>query len=262
MMYFKHSSTCSAVKPCALSQSARRSSSRVFMLSMFTSPFWSPLSAVRWALAVWPSLGPNDSGDFLRRQYPQNRSHGPPKGDLGIIFAQNSVAVFRAKCTDWGDYRGHIYPGYQDTRPGAVNTLGGGRWCRSAGRQARSDATGRRQAIATGRPAPARPSCVRTCEACTGRPAQRRQSSRPDQRQAIDTDRPQATGSHAHTHTHTRSRHRQAAGHRHSQTNGRPSPAPMHPHTQGPQLLHHTATASPPRPQAKRPHAKQHARPR
>ena len=102
VMYFKHSSTCSAVKPCALSQSARRSSSRVFMLSMFTSPFWSPLSAVRWALAVWPSLGPNDSGDFLRRQYPQNRSHGPPKGDLGIIFAQNSVVVFRAKCTDWG----------------------------------------------------------------------------------------------------------------------------------------------------------------
>lgn len=159
-----------------------------------------------------------------------------------------------------GDYRGHIYPGYQDTRPGAVNTLGGRRWRRSAGRQAGSDATGRRQAIATSRPAPARPSHARPFEACTSRPERQTAGQQADQRQAIATSRRQASGSHTHTHPHTRSRQQQAAGHRHSQTNGRPSPAPRHQHTQAQRPARPTATASPPRPQAKRPPAKQHAR--
>ena len=42
VMYLMHSSTCSAVKPCAFSQSARRSTSRVVISSMLTSPFSTP----------------------------------------------------------------------------------------------------------------------------------------------------------------------------------------------------------------------------
>lgn len=60
----------------ASSKSRSRSASRACCTSnslavgvvMFTSPFWSPWSAVRWAVAVWLPLAPDDSGDFLRRQ--------------------------------------------------------------------------------------------------------------------------------------------------------------------------------------------------
>lgn len=38
-----------------------------------------------------------------------------------------------------GDYRGHISIAYQETRPGAVNTLGGGPWPFSAGRPAMAE---------------------------------------------------------------------------------------------------------------------------
>lgn len=38
-----------------------------------------------------------------------------------------------------GDYRGHISIAYQETRPGAVNTIGGGPWPFSAGRPAMAE---------------------------------------------------------------------------------------------------------------------------
>ena len=149
-----------------------------------------------------------------------------------------------------GDYRGHIYPGYQDTRPGAVNTLGGGRRSRSAGRQTGSDATDRRQAIATGRPAPARLPCVRTCEACAMQTGTA--DSRPAGRQTAGHRHQQTTG-HRLTHPHTRSRQQQAAGHSghqtgqaitrtqaHTRKDRSPSTAPLPPALQGHKPNAHT----------------------
>ena len=46
---------------------------------------------------------------------------------------------FLCKSLWLGDYRGHISIAYQETRPGAVNTLGGGPWLFSAGRPAMAE---------------------------------------------------------------------------------------------------------------------------
>lgn len=50
-----------------------------------------------------------------------------------------------------GDYRGHISIAYQETRPGAVNTLGGGPWPFSAGRPAMAEP---KRGGTMGRPSP------------------------------------------------------------------------------------------------------------
>lgn len=83
-------------------------------------------------------------------------------------------------------------------------------------------------------PAPARLSCVRTCEAITGRAARRRQAAG----QTNGRPSPPADGrpsAHTRTHTHTRSRQRHSAGHRHGQTNSRPPTCTHAPDTQAAQ---------------------------
>ena len=83
-------------------------------------------------------------------------------------------------------------------------------------------------------PAPARLSCVRTCEAVTGRAARRQQvAGQTNGRPSPPADgRPSA---HTRTHTHTRSRQRYSAGHRHGQTNSRPPTCTHAPDTQAAQ---------------------------
>ena len=43
----------------------------------------------------------------------------PFRGNCGNYFCTNFCGGFSCKMHSLGDYRGHIYPGYQDTRPGA-----------------------------------------------------------------------------------------------------------------------------------------------
>lgn len=139
-----------------------------------------------------------------------------------------------------GDYRGHIYPGYQNTRPGAVNTPVGGRRRRSAGRKVGSDATGRRQAIATGRPAPARLLMRAHLRGLHRQTCTAAADGRPDQRQAIATSRPQAIGSHTHAHEASNSTEqaictadqRQAITRTHAPTHARAAATPPHRHSQ------------------------------
>ena len=77
-----------------------------------------------------------------------------------------------------GDYRGHISIAYQETRPGAVNTLGGGPWPFSAGRPAMAE-PGRGGMM--GRPSPEPGPAVAAWAVCACRVADRRRSI-PDRR--------------------------------------------------------------------------------
>ena len=72
-----------------------------------------------------------------------------------------------------GDYRGHISIAYQETRPGAVNTLGGGPWPFSAGRPAMAE-PGRGGTM--GRPSPELGPAVETGAVRACRVADRRRS--------------------------------------------------------------------------------------
>lgn len=77
-----------------------------------------------------------------------------------------------------GDYRGHISIAYQETRPGAVNTLGGGPWPFSAGRPAMAE-PGRGGTM--GRPSPELGPAVEAGAVRACRVADRRRSI-PDRR--------------------------------------------------------------------------------
>lgn len=77
-----------------------------------------------------------------------------------------------------GDYRGHNSIAYQETRPGAVNTLGGGPWPFSAGRPAMAE-PGRGGMM--GRPSPEPEPAVAAWAVCACRVADRRRSI-PDRR--------------------------------------------------------------------------------
>lgn len=77
-----------------------------------------------------------------------------------------------------GDYRGHISIAYHETRPGAVNTLGGGPWPFSAGRPAMAE-PGRGGMM--GRPSPPPVPAVAAWAVCACRVADRRRSI-PDRR--------------------------------------------------------------------------------
>lgn len=67
-----------------------------------------------------------------------------------------------------GDYRGHISIAYQETRPGAVNTLGGGPWPFSAGRPAMAE-PGRGGMMGRPSPEPGPAVAARVVCACRGR---------------------------------------------------------------------------------------------
>lgn len=77
-----------------------------------------------------------------------------------------------------GDYRGHISIAYQETRPGAVNTLGGGPWLFSAGRPAMAEPE---HGGMMGRPSPEPGPAVAAWAVCACRVADRRRSI-PDRR--------------------------------------------------------------------------------
>ena len=57
----------------------------------------------------------------------------------GNYFCTKICGDFLCRLHRLGDYRGHISIAYRETRPGAVNTLGGGPWPFSAGRPAMAE---------------------------------------------------------------------------------------------------------------------------
>ena len=146
-----HSSASIKSRSRSASCACCTSNSPVFGVVMFTSPFWSPWSAVRWAaVAVAVRLPCMIAADFCAVNRAVFVPQSPFRGDVGKFFCTKFRGVFCANRCGWGDYRGHISLAYPGTIPGAVNTLGGGSGL-PGGRSA--DRRGRRSRRQIGRPA-------------------------------------------------------------------------------------------------------------
>lgn len=152
-----HSSASIKSRSRSASWACCTSNSPVFGVVMFTSPFWSPWSAVRWAaVAVAVRLPRMIAADFCAVNRAVFVPQSPFKGDVGKFFCTKFRGVFCANCCGWGTIGGHISLAYPGTIPGAVNTLGGGSGL-PGGRSADRRQIGRpaRQAVAAADPPPA-----------------------------------------------------------------------------------------------------------
>lgn len=88
-----HSSASIKSRSRSASCACCTSNSPVFGVVMFTSPFWSPWSAVRWAaVAVAVRLPCMIAADFCAVNRAVFVPQSPFRGDVGKFFAQNSVA--------------------------------------------------------------------------------------------------------------------------------------------------------------------------
>lgn len=152
-----HSSASIKSRSRSASCACCTSNSPVFGVVMFTSPFWSPWSAVRWAaVAVAVRLPCMIAADFCAVNRAVFVPQSPFRGGRGEVFLHKIPWRFLCKSLHLGDYRGHISLAYPGTIPGAVNTLGGGSGLpggRSAdrrGRRSRRQILHRRQAVRVG----------------------------------------------------------------------------------------------------------------
>ena len=152
-----HSSASIKSRSRSASCACCTSNSPVFGVVMFTSPFWSPWSAVRWAaVAVAVRLPRMIAADFCAVNRAVFVPQSPFRGGRGEVFLHKIPWRFLCKSLWLGDYRGHISLAYPGTIPGAVNTLGGGSGLpggRSAdrrGRRSRRQILHRRQAVGVG----------------------------------------------------------------------------------------------------------------
>ena len=232
-----HSSASIKSRSRSASCACCTSNSPVFGVVMFTSPFWSPWSAVRWAaVAVAVRLPCMIAADFCAVNRAVFVPQSPFRGGRGEVFLHKIPWRFLCKSLWLGDYRGHISLAYPGTIPGAVNTLGGsglpgGRSADRRGRRSRRQILHRRQAGGQLRQS-AGPPAIRQRRQPGGR--RRYQTRRPPQEyHAAQAHRRSASASHPPPERPAIRQRRQPAGRRRYQT---PAPAKI-PRRAGPREI-------------------------